>query len=177
MGRNADLEKLQKRLRAAYATYQTAPKPRTDSIKRLAARQAIDATLKFIGSQPGWHKSDSEMLLRMTVALQNVENGHPVSWLSNKPSHRPPDSINIRVLRARAGAAMELLMRPDQGIHRLGREDAAKKIFKQIPRKSPLFKNTKANWETVARWRAEISISPPGSIERKAYDAFLGKRL
>ncbi|HMF25263.1 MAG TPA: hypothetical protein VKG24_24490 [Pseudolabrys sp.] len=167
MGSDSGLEGLQKRLRVFHASYEAGQK--SDSVKRRALRQSLGAVVDFLMAQPDWRAADSALLVKLGEALADFERGHTTSWLSNKPPHRPPTTINIRRHRAQAAAHMEQLMRRG-----LSREEAARKVFREIPRDSPLFeKNENVSWRTVTRWLDEINASPRNSLERKSFEAAL----
>ena len=167
MGSDGGLEGLQKRLRLFHASYEAGQK--SDSVKRRALRQSLGAVVDFLMAQPDWRAADSALLVKLGEALADFERGHTTSWLSNKPPHRPPTTINIRRHRAQAAAHMEQLMRRG-----LSREEAARKVFREIPRDSPLFeKNENVSWRTVTRWLDEINASPRNSLERKSFEAAL----
>ena len=59
----------------------------------------------------------------------------------------------------------------------LSREEAAKKVFREIPRDSLLFgKEENASWRSVAQWLDDISASRRNSLERKSFEAALRQR-
>lgn len=161
------LEGLQKRLRIFHASYEASQK--SDSIKRRAMRQSLGAVIDFLMAQPNWCAADSTLLLKLGEALADVEKGHATSWLSNKPPRRPPAPVNIRRRQAQAAAHMEQLMRRG-----LSPEEAAEKVFREIPRNSPIFgKEKNASWKTVARWLDELNAGPRNSLERKSFELAL----
>jgi len=168
MGSDGGLEGLQKRLRVFHASYEVGQK--SDSVKRRAMRQSLGAVIDFLMAQADWCAADSALLVTLAEALADVEKGP--SWLSKKPSHRPTTPVNIRRRRAQAAAHMEQLMRRG-----LSRDEAARKVFREIPRNGSLFGNEEnASWRTVARWLDEISASPRNSLERKSFEAALRQR-
>ena len=170
MDGDATLEGLQKRLRAFYASYEGGA--RSDSIERRATRQSIGAVIDFLMAQPNWCAADSALFAKLGESLADFERGHTASWLSKKPSRRVPMPINIRRRQAQAAAQMEQLMRRG-----LGREDAATKVFREIPAGNGLFeKEENASWRTVARWLEEIKASPQGRPERKRFEEALRQR-
>jgi hypothetical protein len=170
MDSDARLEGLQKRLRAFYASLEGGAQP--DSVQRRAMRQSIGAVIDFLMAQPDWCAADSALFVKLGEALANFERGHTTSWLSNKPSHRVPTPINIRRRRAQAAAHMEQLMRRG-----LSPEDAATRVFREIPAGSSLFeKEENAAWRTVARWLDEIKASPQSRRERKSFEEALRQR-
>jgi hypothetical protein len=170
MGSDGGLEGLQKRLRVFHASYEAGQK--SDSVKRRAMRQSLGALIDFLMAQPNWCAADSALLVTLGEALTEVEKGHATSWLAKKPPHRPTTPINIRRRQAQAAAHMEQLMRRG-----LSREEAARKVFREIPRNSPLFgKKETASWRIVARWLEEINASPRNSLERKSFEAALRQR-
>jgi hypothetical protein len=170
MGTNGGIEGLQKRLRAFHASYEAGQK--LDSVKRRAMRQSLGAVIDLLMAQPNWCVADSALLVKLGEALADFEKGHVTSWLAKKPPHRPPTPIKIRRRQAQAAAHMEQLMRRG-----LSREEAAKKVFREIPRNSSLFaKKEDASWKTVARWLDEISASPRHGAERKSFEAALKQR-
>ena len=173
MGGDARLEGLQKRLRAFYASFEGgAQKPKSDSVERRAMRQSIGAVIDFLMAQPNWCAADSALFIKLGNALEDVERGHITSWLSNKPPHRTPTPIIIRRHQAQAAAHMEQLMRRG-----LSREDAATKVFREIPVGSSLFeKEGNASWRTVARWLDKIKASPRNRLERKSFQEALRQR-
>jgi hypothetical protein len=168
MGSDGGLEGLQKRLRVFHASYEAGQK--SDSVKRRAMRQSLGAVIDFLMAQPHWCAADSALLVMLAEALADVEKGHTTSLISKKPPRRPPTPINIRRRRAQAAAHMEQLMRRG-----LSREEAARKVFREIPRNSSLFVN-EASWRTVAHWLDEISASPRNSPQRKSFEAALRQR-
>src|SRR5262245_12221094 len=97
-------------------------------------RQSLGAVIDFLMAQPNWSAADSALLVKLGEALADVEKGHNTSWLSSKPTHRPFTPVNIRRRQAQAAAHMEQLMRRG-----LSREEAAKKVFREIPCNSLLF--------------------------------------
>ena len=170
MGSDGGLEGLQKRLRVFHASYEAGQK--SDSVKRRAMRQSLGAVIDFLMAQPNWCAADSALLVTLAEALADVERGHTTSLISKKPPRRPPAPINIRRRRAQAAANMEQLMRRG-----LSREEAARKVFREIPRSSSLFGNKEnASWRTVAQWLDEITASPRNSLERKSFEAALRQR-
>jgi hypothetical protein len=173
MGGDARLEGLQKRLRAFYTSFEGgAQKPESDSVERRAMRQSIGAVIDFLMAQSNWCAADSALFVKLVDALADIDRGHTTSWLSNKPPHRAPTLINIRRHQAQAAAHMEQLMRRG-----LSREDAATKVFREIPVGSSLFeKKENASWTTVARWLDEIKASPRNRLERKSFEAALRQR-
>jgi hypothetical protein len=67
---------------------------------------------------------------------------------------------------------MEQLMRRG-----LSREEAAKKVFREIPRNRLLFgRKENASWRTVAQWLDDVSASRRNSLERKSFEAALRQR-
>ena len=173
MGSNGALEGLQKRLRAFHDSYEAAQRPESDTVKRRAIRQSLGAMIDFLMAQPNWRAADSALLLTLGEALADLERGHTTSWLSNKQRRCPPIPINIRRYRAQAAAHMEQLMRRG-----LSREEAARKVFREMPNDCLLFLGQKENvsWRTVARWRDEISAGQRNSLERKSFEAALRQR-
>jgi hypothetical protein len=170
MGSDGGLEGLQKRLRVFHASYEAGQK--SDSVKRRAMRQSLGAVIDFLMAQPKWCAADSALLVTLAEALADVERGHTTSLISKKPPRRPPTPINIRRRRAQAAANMEQLMRRG-----LSREEAARKVFREIPRNSSLFGNKEnASWRTVTQWLDEIAASPRNSLERKSFEAALRQR-
>jgi|SRR5690242_440294 len=170
MGSDGGLEGLQKRLRAFYVSYEAGQK--LDSVKRRAMRQSLGAMIDFLMAQPNWCAADSALLVKLGEALVDVPTDHSASWLSNKPPHRQRTPVNIRRRQAKAAAHMEQLMRRG-----LSREEAAGKVFREIPRNSPLFaKKENASWSTVVRWLDEINVSPRNSLERKSFEVALRQR-
>ncbi|MFZ0176921.1 MAG: hypothetical protein WCF47_13085 [Pseudolabrys sp.] len=170
MGSDGGLEGLQKRLRVFHASYEAGQK--SDSVKRRAMRQSLGAVIDFLMAQPNWCAADSALLVTFAEALADVERGHTTSLISKKPPRRPPAPINIRRRRAQAAAHMEQLMRRG-----LSREEAARKVFREIPRNSSLFGNKEnASWRTVTQWLDEITASPRNSLERKSFEAALRQR-
>ena len=170
MGSDGGLEGLQKRLRVFHASYEAGQK--SDSVKRRTMRQSLGAVVDFLMTQPNWCAADSALLVTLAEALADVEKGHTTSLISKKPPRRPPTPINIRRRRAQAAAHMEQLMRRG-----LSREEAARKVFREIPRNSPLFGNEEnASWRTVTHWLDEISASPRNSPQRKSFEAALRQR-
>ena len=167
MGSDGGLEGLQKRLRVFHASYEAGQK--LDSVKRRAMRQSLGAVIDFLMAQPNWCAADSALLVTLGEALADVERGHTTSWLSNKPPHRPPTPINIRRRQAQAAAHMEQLMRRG-----LSREEAARKVFREMLRHNSLFETKEnASWRTVVRWLDEIRASPRNRLERKAFEEAL----
>jgi hypothetical protein len=173
MGSNGALEGLQKRLRAFHDSYEAAQRAESDTVKRRAMRQSLGAMIDFLMAQPNWRAADSALLLTLGEALSDLERGYTTSWLSNKQRHCPPIPINIRRYRAQAAAHMEQLMRRG-----LSREEAARKVVREMPNDCLLFFGQKENvsWRTVARWRDEISAGPRNSLERKSFEAALRQR-
>jgi|SRR5262245_660000 len=170
MGSDGGLEGLQKRLRLFHASYEAGQK--LDDVKRRAMRQSLGAVIDFLMAQPNWCAADSTLLVTLGEALADVERGHALSWLSSKPAHRAPITDNIRRRQARAAAHMEQLMRRG-----LSREQAAKKVFREIPRNSVLFeKKENASWRNVAQWLDDIGASRRNSLERKSFEAALWQR-
>ena len=171
MGSNGGLEGLQKRLRVFHASYEAGQK--SDSVKRRAMRQSLGAVIDFLMAQPNWGAADSALLVTLAEALADVEKGHTTSLISKKPLRRSPaPAASIRRRRAQAAAHMEQLMRRG-----LSREEAARKVFREIPRNSSLFGNKEnASWRTVAQWLDEITASPRNSLERKSFEAALRQR-
>lgn len=170
MGSDGGLEGLQKRLRVFHASYEAGQK--SDSVKRRTMRQSLGAVVDFLMTQPNWCAADSALLVTLAEALADVEKGHTTSLISKKPPRRPPTPIKIRRRRAQAAAHMEQLMRRGQS-----REQAARKVFREIPRNSPLFGNEEnASWRTVTHWLDEISASPRNSPQRKSFEAALRQR-
>jgi len=164
------LEGLQKRLRAFYASYEGGA--RSDSIERRAMRQSIGAVIDFLMAQPDWCAADSALFLKLGESLADFERGHTASWLAKKPSRRAPAPVNVRRRQAQAAAHMEQLMRRG-----LSREDAATRVFREIPAGNSLFeKEENASWRSVARWLEEIKASPQGRLERKRFDEALRQR-
>jgi hypothetical protein len=87
-----------------------------------------------VRGKPNGCAADSALLVKLGETLADAEKGHRTSWLSNKPAHRPPTiPKNIKRRQAWAAAHMEQLMRRG-----LSREEAARKVFREIPRNSPL---------------------------------------
>ena len=174
MGSDGALEGLQKRLRAFHDSYEAAQRSESDTIKRRAMRQSLGAMIDFLMAQPNWCAADSALLLKLGEALANLESGHTTSWLSNKQPRCPPIPINIRRYQAHAAAHMEQLMRCG-----LSREEAARKVFREMPNNCSLFFGQKENasWRTVARWRDEISAGPRNSLERKSFEAAIRQRV
>ena len=170
MGSNGGLEGLQKRLRAFHDSLEAGRK--SDSIERRVMRQSLGAVIDFLMTQPNWCAADSALLLQLGEALADLERGHTISWLLKCPPRRAPVPINIRRHQAQAAAHMEQLMRRG-----LSREEAARKVFREIPRNSSLFGNKEnASWRTVTQWLDEITASPRNSLERKSFEAALRQR-
>jgi hypothetical protein len=164
------LEGLQKRLRAFYASFEGGGQ--SDSVERRAMRQSIGAVIDFLMAQPNWCAADSALFVKLGDALASFERGHTTSWLSNKSARRVPTPINIRRRQAHAAAHMEQLMRRG-----LSREDAATKVFREIPAGSSLFeKQENASWKTLAQWLDEIKASPRSRLERKSFEESLRQR-
>lgn len=167
MGSDGGLEGLQKRLRVFHASYEAGQK--SDSVKRRAVRQSLGAVIDFLMAQPNWCAADSALLVTFAEALADVERGHTTSLISKKPLRRPPAPINIRRRRAQAAAHMEQLMRRG-----LSREEAARKVFREMLRHNSLFETKEnASWRTVVRWLDEIRASPRNRLERKAFEEAL----
>jgi uncharacterized protein YjhX (UPF0386 family) len=167
MGSNGGLEGLQKRLRAFHDSYEAGQK--SDSVERRAMRQSLGAVIDFLMTQPSWCAADSALLLQLAEALADLERGHATSWLSNRPPHPAPIPINIRRHQAQAAAHMEQLMRRG-----LSREEAARKVFREMLRHNSLFEiKENASWRTVVRWLDEIRASPRNRLERKAFEEAL----
>jgi hypothetical protein len=171
MDSDGGLEGLQKRLRAFHASYEAAQS--SDSVKRRSVRRSLGAVIDFLMAQPNGCAADSALLVKLGETLADAEKGHRTSWLSNKPAHRPPTiPKNIKRRQAWAAAHMEQLMRRG-----LSREEAARKVFREIPRNSPLLGTKESvSWKTVAQWRDEISASRRNSVERKSFEAALKQR-
>jgi len=170
MGSDGGLDGLQKRLRVFHASYEAGQK--LDDVRRRAVRQSLGAVIDFLMAQPNWCAADSALLVKLGEALADVETGHATSWLSSRSAHRPPTPVNIRRRQAQAAAHMEQLMRRG-----LSREEAAKKVFREIPRDSLLFgKKENASWRSVAQWLDDISASRRNSLERKSCEAALRQR-
>jgi len=171
MDSDGGLERLQKRLRAFHASYE-APQS-SDSVKRRSVRQSLGAVIDFLMAQPNGCAADSALLVKLGETLSDAESGNRTSWLSNKPAHRPPPvPKNLKRRQAWAAAHMEQLMRRG-----LSREEAARKVFREIPRNSSLLGTKEsASWRTVARWRDEISASPRNSLERRSFEAALRQK-
>ncbi|HYA29943.1 MAG TPA: hypothetical protein VEI95_14055 [Acidobacteriota bacterium] len=170
MDGNARLEGLQKRLRAFHASFEGGAQ--SDSVERRAMRQSIGAVIDFLMAQPNWCAADSALFVKLGDALADFERGHTASWLSNKPSRRVLTPINIKRRQAQAAARMEQLMRRG-----LSREDAATRVFQEIPAGSSLFeKEENASWRTVARWFDEIKASPRSRLPRKSFEEALRQR-
>jgi hypothetical protein len=167
MGSDGGLDGLQKRLRIFHASYEASQK--SDSVRRRAMRQSLGAVIDFLMAQPNWCAADSTLLVKLGEALADVEKGQATSWLSNKSSRRPPTPITIRRRQAQAAAHMEQLMRRG-----LSPEEAAEKVFREIPRNSPLFgKEENASWKTVARWLDELNAGPRNSLARRSFELAL----
>jgi hypothetical protein len=170
MSSDGGLDGLQKRLRVFHASYEAGQK--LDDVKRRAMRQSLGAVIDYLMSQPNWCAADSALLVNLGEALADVERGHTTPWLSSKPPHRPPTPVNIRRRQAQAAEHMEQLMRRG-----LSREEAAKKVFREIPRDSLLFgKKENASWRSVAQWLDDVSASRRNSLERKSFEAALRQR-
>jgi uncharacterized protein YoaH (UPF0181 family) len=168
MSSDGGLDGLQKRLRVFHASYEAGQK--LDDVKRRAMRQSLGAVIDYW--QPNWCAADSALLVNLGEALADVERGHTTPWLSSKPPHRPPTPVNIRRRQAQAAEHMEQLMRRG-----LSREEAAKKVFREIPRDSLLFgKKENASWRSVAQWLDDLSASRRNSLERKSFEAALRQR-
>ena len=160
---------LQKRLRAIVAAYQNAPRPRTDSVKRIAMMQTLDAIIIHLEAKPSRHAADTALLIKLVDFLYDAENGHSTSWAVPKTGHRPKGKrLGITARRAMAAAEMQKLM--NKG---MSRKDAARKVWRQC---APGLSGDRRESETpVARWREWIMSGPSDSIERQIYDAELKK--
>jgi hypothetical protein len=135
-------------------------------------RQSLGAVIDFLMAQPNWSAADSALLVKLGEALADVERGRATSLLSSKPSHHPSTPVNIRRRQAQAAAHMEQLMRRG-----LSREEAAKKVFREMPSNSLLFgKKENASWRTVAQWLDDVSASRRNSLERESFEAALKQR-
>ena len=142
------LEKLRNRLRAIDAKYEAAPRPRTDSVKRIAKIRSLNAVIAYLMAQPDYHRSDADQIYKMVEALVDVERGADVSWLSTNGAGSPPVRIRIRQKQDRLGEQQDQLI--SSGMSPI---EAAREVLKTIPKDSSLLKGTKGNAKTVARWR------------------------
>ena len=166
MGRIGELAKLEARLRSLWLDYSEI-EDHTDTNKRFAVQQSLEAIIDFMHTRPGWRGLDFAFV-KMLVALANIEKGTPIDWLSNPPPSRPPIPIEVAGLRGRLAYGMQL--RIDQGDDR---QQAAEWVLRRIPSDSPAFDGTKRSWKTVARWRDACTGNAPQSIERESYEAML----
>jgi len=167
MGSSGGLEGLQKRLRAFHDSLEAGQK--SDNVERRVMRQSLGAVIDFLMTQPNWCAADSALLLQLGEALADLERGHTISWLFKCPPRRAPVPINIRRHQAQAAAHMEQLMRRG-----LSREEAARKVFREMLRHNSLFEmEENASWKTVVRWLDEIRASPRNRVERKAFEEAL----
>jgi hypothetical protein len=160
------LAKLHAHLQWLRSQYEELDAP-TDTNTRFAVHQSLVAVIDFLEAQ-GWRGVDFA-LVKMTAALADIEEGRTVDWVSNPAPNRPPIAISVAVLRGRLAGLMQLHI--DNGSRR---EEAAKKVFKDIPPDSPVFEGVKApSWKTVARWRDNVTGSAPDSAEKQSFDAML----
>ena len=111
----------------------------------------------------------SAPLYRLMLALEQIERGGRVPWLQNgKPS--PPVADEIRDLRGRCAAVMEIMMRDGN----LKRDDAAKFVVTNLSkdaRKALSSTQTgEASASSVKEWRSDTGEHADGKqADRAAY--------
>jgi hypothetical protein len=164
-------KEVQERLRAILAGYEAITGERSDSVKRRALRNTLDAVIRHLQAQAGFHEADIALLVKLGIALRDTENGVSVSYFAKRKRRGPePDTTNIKIMRGRLAADVEA--RRTGGFY--SRQQAAESILNKIPSNSPVFRGTALrDVKTVLRWHDKIPRMSEKSVERKAYEARL----
>ena len=105
------------------------------------------------------------------VALDNIERGHQVDWLTNPVGGRPKGmAVDVGTLRGRYAALAELIFSQGKPL-----PEACKKVFRAIPNSSSVFAGTSnRSWRTIMRWREDcMGRIDANSAERVSYSATL----
>ena len=123
--RDLSLEVLRTQLVSIDAAYETAPRPRTDQVKRQSTIKALIAVSTFLRAQ-------NMPVDSLTRLLSSLPKAKCLRGSAATHRNRPAVPIRIRALRARLAAKMEFLMMP--GPNKLGREAAARSVAGTIPR-------------------------------------------
>jgi hypothetical protein len=160
---------LQGRLRRQYAQYSALPK-RTATVKRMAMVQMLGDVALHLMAQPDANGADTFLLLKLNKALYDTERGVHIDYFTNRKRGPIPDTTNIKIMRGRIAADVELLIRA--GWH--DRDQAAISVCQKLPKSSPVFRGrAKRNPETVRRWHYNIPTMSETSVERQEYEARL----
>jgi hypothetical protein len=166
------MDKLQKRLRTICMAYhkEKGPKGRSDSTKRMAMLQTLDAVMAHLEAQPGYHAADTALLMKVVEFLYNTENGHRTSWAvpdkGRKPQGKP---LNITAGRAMAAAMWQ--KRCDKGEDK---EEAARAVFRECA--PGLSRGGRGSTLAVMRWHEWIMGALSDSDERQIYNKEMQKK-
>jgi hypothetical protein len=191
----SDLKGLQARLRHISAEYEDTRRrakadelPVSVSVKRLALRNTLGAVIAHLKAQPNFDTGDIALLVKLGMALLDAENGVGTDYmLPTQRQGAPPDITNVKLIKGRLAAEVELLFRaskPPAGRRKETRlqtaarlERACKAVFKDMRKGGSLFRTKREapTWKTVKRWHRNIPRMPLDSIERRAYEAHLAK--
>ena len=164
------MKRLQQRLRAIFAEYAAikAKRERTDSDKRIAMMQTLNAVIEQLETAPAYNAADTVLLFKLVDFLYDAETGHRTSWAIPKTGHRPKGQ-QLGYLGRRAVAAAEMQKLIDGGMLR---KDAALAIRRKC---APGLLGDSDSELIVARWREWIMEGPSDSPDRQIYDATLKK--
>lgn len=156
-----DVKKLQKRLRAINAAHDAIKaqgERRTDSDKREALMQTLDAVIEHLEAQPGCKAADTTLLWKLAIFLYDAQNGHHTSWAEPKVGHRPKGKpLGIMARRAVAAADLQKLL--DGGVEP---DIAARQILEECA--PGLSKDRRQSKRAVARWRENVMTGPSDRV-------------
>ena len=132
---------------------------------RISSQRALAAVVDFIDGDQGSNAENlSEPLVRLMTAVDYIERGGYVGWLTPGSPGRPPLPTEIETMRPCIAAVIEWLMNVVQPP--IERKPAAERVLRQLgqERASALLartgrKNEPVKWEEVARWREIVMRS------------------
>jgi hypothetical protein len=157
------LEELRQKLMSIHAGYGAAPRPRSDSTKRRAMIEALDAVVAYLRA----HDIPAELIHKPSRAFADVENGVSVSYSSNRKNKLGPmpDTIAFKIMRDRAVAEVDSLVKA--GFH--NPTQAAKSVARKIPANNPLYRGNTAEGgaKTVKGWYDKWCQAKKAAAKRK----------
>jgi len=122
-----------------------------DSVSLIGkVQQAAAAVLEFIEGEPGW-SGLGDPFYRLIVALNEIERGQTVDWLTPKRKANPGVSPSAELLRGRVVSIMNILNR--RGGMKM--DDAAAHVLRQLGPKAAarLAGKTQVEVWTIREWR------------------------
>jgi hypothetical protein len=166
----ACLEQLGVNLRNVQARLE-GEKRHTDQLRRFTNFGALTFIRDFIEEVFVDGQALCAPLRDVMTALDNIENGHHVGWLSNPVGGRPKGmAVDVGTLRGRCAALAELLFRQRKRL-----PEACKEVYRAIPHNSSVFAGTSnPGWRTIKRWRDDcMGGLDANSAERVSFNATL----